>query len=747
MFFRHPRSAWLVLLGLLATFPLVAWCASLTGQRFRNDLVDWVDQDSSAASQFAEFRQQFGLSEYALMTWRGCDLEDHRLDSVAAALRSPGLQQWIAQVSSGRAALRDLIQSTGLPKHVAKQRLSGLAIGTDGTSTGVFFELTTQGRENRSEAFAAITAAARQYIPPDQIQWAGLAHDLHVLDHDGFHSPFFMLPWIMLTAFALTWLFIGDLRLALFINALGTYCGCLAFTFIYFTDFELNAIVWPLPTLMTLLTISASLHFMGYYRSAVSQVTETSDLSGGRLQFAIVRRAWMDAWRPTLYCSITTAVGLLSLMLSHTQPVRQFGMFGSISIVSCSLLTLLAMPAWLALFPPVTRRTTNRPDNQHAIWSWLADRTRDYRKQIIVAGALTILVFGASISRIRTGTDLRSFFPLGHRVLSDADTVERKIGTLSSIELLLRFENPQLKNDLDRIRLIRSLGQNIIGETEIAAVLSAATITPQLGPPTRGIKRVAQNRKLERLKDELGSLQLLHVADDDEIEADAETETWRVSLRYSSLHSVDVESLADHCKEEVKRLFLPDGNCVFDEEKLQVITTGEFVLFDDLDRQFLTDLITTYSTAFVLVFVLVLLILRSFAGATLAAMPNLLPAVLVFGVAGMLSLSLDAASLLTASVALGIAVDDTLHLIIWWRNHQVDGASSHDSLKDAMQHCGMAVVQTSVICGFSIGLYAFCGFLPTVRFGILLLVMLLAALVGDLILLPALLSTSLAKRR
>ena len=747
MFFRHPRSAWLVLLGLLATFPLVAWCASLTGQRFRNDLVDWVDQDSSAASQFAEFRQQFGLSEYALMTWRGCDLEDHRLDSVAAALRSPGLQQWIAQVSSGRAALRDLIQSTGLPKHVAKQRLSGLAIGTDGTSTGVFFELTTQGRENRSEAFAAITAAARQYIPPDQIQWACLAHDLHVLDHDGFHSPFFMLPWIMLTAFALTWLFIGDLRLALFINALGTYCGCLAFTFIYFTDFELNAIVWPLPTLMTLLTISASLHFMGYYRSAVSQVTETSDLSGGRLQFAIVRRAWMDAWRPTLYCSITTAVGLLSLMLSHTQPVRQFGMFGSISIVSCSLLTLLAMPAWLALFPPVTRRTTNRPDNPHAIWSWLADRTRDYRKQIIVAGALTILVFGASISRIRTGTDLRSFFPLGHRVLSDADIVERKIGTLSSIELLLRFENPQLKNDLDRIRLIRSLGQNIIGETEIAAVLSAATITPQLGPPTRGIKRVAQNRKLERLKDELGSLQLLHVADDDEIEADAETETWRVSLRYSSLHSVDVESLADHCKEEVKRLFLPDGNCVFDEEKLQVITTGEFVLFDDLDRQFLTDLITTYSTAFVLVFVLVLLILRSFAGATLAAMPNLLPAVLVFGVAGMLSLSLDAASLMTASVALGIAVDDTLHLIIWWRNHQVDGASSHDSLKDAMQHCGMAVVQTSVICGFSIGLYAFCGFLPTVRFGILLLVMLLAALVGDLILLPALLSTSLAKRR
>ena len=146
------------------------------------------------------------------------------------------------------------------------------------------------------------------------------------------------------------------------------------------------------------------------------------------------------------------------------------------------------------------------------------------------------------------------------------------------------------------------------------------------------------------------------------------------------------------------------------------------------------------------VFVFVLVILRSIAGAVLAALPNLLPAMLVFGIAGLLEMSLDAASLMTASVALGIAVDDTLHLVIWWRNRQASGATAHESLINALSHCGMAVVQTSVICGFSIGMYAFCGFLPTVRFGILLLVMLMAALGGDLLLLPALLSTSLAEK-
>ena len=70
MLFRQSRFAWLTLLSLLVSFPLVAVCASLTGQRFRNDLVQWVDQDSPAAKRFADFRDQFGINEYVLIRGR-----------------------------------------------------------------------------------------------------------------------------------------------------------------------------------------------------------------------------------------------------------------------------------------------------------------------------------------------------------------------------------------------------------------------------------------------------------------------------------------------------------------------------------------------------------------------------------------------------------------------------------------------------------------------------------------------------
>ena len=99
---------------------------------------------------------------------------------------------------------------------------------------------------------------------------------------------------------------------------------------------------------------------------------------------------------------------------------------------------------------------------------------------------------------------------------------------------------------------------------------------------------------------------------------------------------------------------------------------------------------------------------------------------------------------MTASVALGIAVDDTLHFLLWQRDfgsgkYRESRLQNQDRVELAMRYCGRAMLQTSLMLGLSMVLYAFCGFLPTVRFGILMSAMMLAALIGDLVLLPAIL--------
>ena len=101
--------------------------------------------------------------------------------------------------------------------------------------------------------------------------------------------------------------------------------------------------------------------------------------------------------------------------------------------------------------------------------------------------------------------------------------------------------------------------------------------------------------------------------------------------------------------------------------------------------------------------------------------------------------------MITARVALGIAVDDTLHFLLWWRSKSAAGLSSSEAISDALRYCGLAMLQTTIVFGVGLSLYVFGGFLPTIRFGLLLSGMLLFAIVGDLVLIPALLATRLGR--
>ena len=95
---------------------------------------------------------------------------------------------------------------------------------------------------------------------------------------------------------------------------------------------------------------------------------------------------------------------------------------------------------------------------------------------------------------------------------------------------------------------------------------------------------------------------------------------------------------------------------------------------------------------------------------------------------------------MTASVAMGVAVDDTIHYLNWYRKGLAMGLTRKSSIKMAYDRVATAMTQTTLIGGFGLAAFAFSTFTPTQRFGVLMLILLMAALVGDLILLPAILS-------
>lgn len=102
---------------------------------------------------------------------------------------------------------------------------------------------------------------------------------------------------------------------------------------------------------------------------------------------------------------------------------------------------------------------------------------------------------------------------------------------------------------------------------------------------------------------------------------------------------------------------------------------------------------------------------------------------------------MDIGSVMKASIALGIAVDDTLHFLAFFRRTvNQPGVSRFTAVLSACQHCGGgAMIQTSVSCGLGLLVFAFSDFVPASRFAILMAILLMLALLGDLLLLPALL--------
>lgn len=195
--------------------------------------------------------------------------------------------------------------------------------------------------------------------------------------------------------------------------------------------------------------------------------------------------------------------------------------------------------------------------------------------------------------------------------------------------------------------------------------------------------------------------------------------------------------------------------------EMDVVYTGVVPVVYKAQRTLLISLIESVAWAFVLIAVVMMCLLspaRSFIGAfhprnflqslgsgAISMIPNVFPVVVIFGLMGHWGSLVDIGSMMTASVAMGVAVDDTIHFLTWFRDGLRKGLDRREAIFVAYKHVAPAMTQTTIIGGLGLSVFALSTFTPTQRFGTLMLSLLGAALVGDLIFLPALLASPLGR--
>jgi len=178
---------------------------------------------------------------------------------------------------------------------------------------------------------------------------------------------------------------------------------------------------------------------------------------------------------------------------------------------------------------------------------------------------------------------------------------------------------------------------------------------------------------------------------------------------------------------------------------IRAVYTGMIPLVYKTQRQLLFSLQESIAWATVLISVVMMFVLRSPLAGLISMIPNVFPIVIIFGILGWLGIKVDIGIMMTASVALGVAVDDTIHFLTWFRRGIAQGMDRVQSVMLAYDRCATAMLQTTIIGGLGLAVFATSTFTPTQQFGYLMISMLGAALIGDLLLLPAILVSPLGR--
>jgi uncharacterized protein len=173
---------------------------------------------------------------------------------------------------------------------------------------------------------------------------------------------------------------------------------------------------------------------------------------------------------------------------------------------------------------------------------------------------------------------------------------------------------------------------------------------------------------------------------------------------------------------------------------IQAIYTGVVPIVYKASRALLDSLIRSSFWSFITITPLIMIVCRSIRGGAVVMLPNVLPVLVVFGGMGWLGVAVDIGSMMAASIALGVAVDDTIHYLTWYREALDRFGDRHKAIKHAYRRCAAPTLQAALISGLGLSVFAFSTFTPTQRMGWLMMTILIAGVVAELVMMPAILA-------
>jgi len=755
---RHPLAV--VVANLVVTAVLGAFAMHV---RIENSLESMLPAGDPKVEYYNATRAIFGSDDVAVVGVRADDIfapaTIEKIARVTDALgRIPGVEH-VLSITNAVDPAADVLHPPRLLAHIPappdevaalKQKLLAtplygknlVADDFRGAAINVFFENLTDAQYLDLGVDAKIDAVLDAERKPEQFFYTGAAHVKQAAVELMRRDLLRFTPLALALVLLVLWISFKTVRGVLLpVLAVGL---ALVWTLgiLVLAGKAISLGTFVLPPLLLVVGSSYAIHVVARYYEQVAAHAPADQ---------VVVRAFDRVWLPLTISAVTTVIGFGSLMVNRITAIWDLGLFAVVGVVCLTITCLTFLPAALQLMPHRLRFAGSGKISPTLgeYLRRLGERAYASRREILWgAVGLTVLAL-AGTRLIRVDSDFLTYFAPTSEVRRENEAINREIVGSNPFYIVIDGGAPGVLKRWEVLKLIKDLQRFV---ATLPGVTSSISLVDYLEVLEAGFGKQAEGGDLvindagdivpaeapksfweepRNLEPLLAAMATSHETFKSVVTADFSKASILVRTNLSG--SSRVEDTLDRIRLYVAEHF---------PSNLPVNLTGTLVLLTGTTSDIVAGQIKSLALALGIIFVVMSLMFLSVKIGFFAILPNVVPIVVFFGVMGWLGIWLNLGTSLIAAIALGIAVDSTIHFMARL-NLELQGETDQTAaLVRTLRTVGVPIVYTTIALFFGFLTFAASSFIPIQNFGILSGVTMATALGANLVLLPALLATT-----
>ena len=483
-----------------------------------------------------------------------------------------------------------------------------------------------------------------------------------------------------------------------------------------------------LPSFLLAVGVGTSVHILAIFFHRFNQNGDKEDA---------ISYAMGHSGLAILMTNATTACGLLSFSTADIAPIADLGIFAGIGVLFAFINTVTLLPALLALIPLKHKLQTEKIGKQGTLMDrFLMGITRfstGHPRSILIVSVVVMILSIFALFHIRFSHDVLGWYPEDNPIRIASEKIDQKLRGSLNLEIIIDtgkengLYDPDMLNRIEKaIAYVEPLE---FSEVFAGKVWSLTTILKEIHQALN--ENRSQYYKVPQNRDLIAQEFLLFEntgSDDLEDVVDSQFSMVRFTIKAPFKDAVKYDKFLNAVETYFEKNF-PEA---------KVTITGMMALLFRTITNVMVSMAKSYAIALAVITILMILLIGGVRIGLLSMIPNIAPILLMLGVIGAFSLPLDLFTMMVASIAIGLAVDDTIHFMHNFRRYYEASGDPKEAVQQTLDTTGRAMLVTSVVLSLGFFIFVFATMSNLINFGLLTAFTIIMALLADYLLAPAL---------